>query len=178
VLYGLDGRDFASTDAATWIFDTILLNHPAVQLRPAVIDRLCEDSGLLLGHSYLTCEHRYIAGTCLARPKGRLRIAPSFVANLEHIADCQRRGEVISLSFARLRESLTDFSRVSLWRTETGWLARGDGRAGTAVIAGDRSAISRASIRGALTTTLRDHLALLELSPGHELTVTTTTQAA
>ncbi len=170
VLYGSDGRDFTSAQAATWIFDTVLLNHPTVQLRPALIRRLCDDSGLLLGHCYLACEHRYIAGNCVTRPKGRLRIASAFAANLEYIAERQRAGDVISLSFAGLRQSLLAFSRASLSRTATGWVASGDGAGVTTVIAGDRDAVSRTSIRGSPGMILRDHLGLVRLGSGCELT--------
>jgi len=173
VLYGSDGMDFTLTQGATWVFDTILLNHPTVQLRPAVIRRLREDSGLLLAHRYLTSAHQYIAGNCVIRPKGRLRIAPSFAANLEYLAERQRAGDVVSVTFARLRESLTAFSRASLSRTETGWSGLVNGRAGSAVVAGDRNAISRALIRGASAAILRDHLGLVELYPGREVMVTT-----
>src|SRR5438270_12090436 len=86
-IYGFDGRDFALSESAAWLFDTVLLNHPTTQLRPALVRRLCEESGVLLGHCYLSCEHPYIAGNCLANGSRGLRISPSFAANLEYIAE-------------------------------------------------------------------------------------------
>ena len=173
VLYGLDGRDFTLSQAGTWVFDTVLLNHPTVQLRPAVIDRLREDSGLLLGHSYLSCEHSHIAGNSVIGSRGRLRVSPMFAANLKHIAERQRRGDVVSVSFAGLRESLMAFSRASLSRTETGWSALGAERGGVAVVAGDPNALSDARIRGTATTIRRNHLSLVHLQPGREVTIMT-----
>lgn len=173
VLYGLDGRDFTLSHAGTWVFDTVLLNHPTVQLQPALIDRLCADSGLLLGHSYLSCEHSYIAGNCVTRSRGSLRVSPSFAQNLEHLAERQRAGDVISMSFARLRAALTAFSRASLARTEAGWSARGAEQSGVAVIAGDRRATSGSRLEGAATLTLRDDLSVVEVPPGRAVTIVT-----
>src|SRR5437667_104284 len=171
VVYGLDGRDFALSHSGTWVFDTMLLNHLTVQLRPELVDRLCDDSGLLLGHSYLSCEHHYIAGNCITRSRGRLRVSQAFAQNLEHLAARQRAGDVISLSFAGLRAALTAFSRASLCRTESGWSARGGERGGVAVIAGDRTVISGSQLHGTATSALRNHLGLVELPPGGAVTI-------
>jgi hypothetical protein len=172
-IYGFDGRAFPVGQAAAWIFDTVLLNHPTVQLRPALVRRLCEESGLLLGHCYLSCEHPYIVGNCVANGGRGLRISPSFVANLEYIAERQRQGDVVSLSFAQLRASLASFSQAVLSRHATGWSARTNGGDGAVVVAGDRSLVSVAAIRGAAGTTFRDHVGFVHSRPGRAMTITT-----
>jgi len=172
-IYGFDGRDFAVSESAAWIFDTVLLNHPTTQLRPALIRQLCEESGVLLGHCYLSCEHPYIAGNCLANGGRRLRISPSFVANLEYIAERQRQGDVATLSFSQLRASLDAFARATLWRQATGWSADTNGGDAAIVIAGERTLVSGAAIPGAARTTLRDHVGLIHSHPGRGVTIKT-----
>ena len=119
-LYGLDGAGFALTESPVWVFDTILLSHPAFQLSPIAIDRLCASSGLSLVHCYLTCTHPYIGGGCFAR--GRTdTLHPSFVDNMEHVAERQRAGDLCVMPLRDLRSALVDFRRARLERVEGGW---------------------------------------------------------
>jgi hypothetical protein len=117
ILYGLDARGFASTESALWVFDTILLNHPAVQLNPDAIDRLCRSSGLALVHCYLACTLPYIGEGCLIGE----HLNPKFIADMEHVAERQRDGDLCVLPLRDLRRALSAFRRARLDRVESGW---------------------------------------------------------
>jgi hypothetical protein len=144
VIYGQDGSGFSLNIEGVWIFDTILLNHLAIQLEPRLIDRLYEESGLLVAHCYLGATHKYIFGNCFIDSQPGLSLEPSFVRNIEYLAERQRRGDVVSLSFAQLRECLVSFVKTSLVRHEYGWLARTDAGRSQLVIAGECSVIAAA----------------------------------
>jgi hypothetical protein len=118
-IYGLDGLDFSLTNSDVWVFDTILLNHLSVQLRPEVVDRLCRESGLLLAHVYLSCEHRHHAGRPI--PESGKGFAPALVCSLEYIAERQRAGDLATLTFSALRNRLSTFRRARLVRHADGW---------------------------------------------------------
>jgi hypothetical protein len=120
-IYGRDGAVFQQSLQSPWVFDTVLLNHLSLQLAPAMIDRLIQSGGLVVAHCYMTCELDYARGNVFQRMNGRVAVDPAFETALDYLSDRQRSGELITMSFAQLRQCLTLFARTRLRRTETGW---------------------------------------------------------
>ena len=120
-IYGRDGAVFHQSLESSWVFDTVLLNHLALQLSPDMIDRLIQSGGLLVAHCYMSCEHDYARRNVFKRTNGRVQLDSTFEATLDYISDRQRAAEVSTLSFAQLRQCLSLFTRADLRRTETGW---------------------------------------------------------
>ena len=139
ILYGLDARGFASTESSVWVFDTILMNHPAIQLNPAAIDRLCRSSGLALVHCYLACTLPYIGEGCLIGE----RLNPGFVGGMEHVAERQRDGDLCVLPLRDLRRALTGFRRARLARVENGWQLSTASEVANVTVGGSRTALER-----------------------------------
>jgi hypothetical protein len=131
-IYGRDGAVFQQSLHSTWVFDTVLLNHLALQLAPAMVDRLIHRGGLLVGHCYMTCEFDRARRNVFQRVNGRVTVDPAFETALDYISDRQRSSELITMSFAELRHCLDLFVRTRVRRTETGWKTElSDGRAGS-----------------------------------------------
>jgi hypothetical protein len=120
-IYGRDGAVFQQSLQSPWVFDTVLLNHLALQLAPAVIDRLIQTAGLLIGHCYMTCEYDRARRNVFRRAGERVAIDPAFEMALDYMSDRQRSADISTLSFAQLRRCLDFFVRARLRRTETGW---------------------------------------------------------
>ena len=119
VCYGFDGTMFPFNLGRRWMFDTVLLNHPAAQLSPANVDRLIEAESLCLAHTYLACELPYVAAGAYTRASGAVQLSPEFRRNLSYLAARQREGQIAVVSFSALRASLTRHarSRVAWSRT-------------------------------------------------------------
>jgi hypothetical protein len=139
-LYGTDGMGFALTDSPHWVFDTVLLSHPAFELSPAAVDRLCQASGLSLVHCYLACTHSYIGGGCFDRGREAI-LHPAFVANLEYVAQRQKDGDLCVLPLRDLRVALSDFRRTRLERVKDGWRFGPNSSGADVTIGGLQSAI-------------------------------------
>jgi hypothetical protein len=120
-IYGRDGAVFQQSLQSPWVFDTVLLNHLALQLAPAMIDRLIRTGGLLIAHCYMTCEYDRARRNVFRRVGGRIAIDPDFETALDYMSDRQRSSDMSTLSFAQLRRCLDFFVRARLRRTETGW---------------------------------------------------------
>jgi hypothetical protein len=120
-IYGRDGAVFQQSLQAPWVFDTVLLNHLALQLSPPMIDRLIRTSGLLLAHCYMSCEHKYDRGNVFRRTGGRVVVDPAFQDALDYVGDRQRTADISTVSFTQLRRCLELFVAARLRRTETGW---------------------------------------------------------
>jgi hypothetical protein len=120
-IYGRDGAVFQQSLQSPWVFDTVLLNHLSLQLAPAMIDKLIQSGGLVVAHCYMTSELDYARGNVFQRMNGRVAVDPAFETALDYLSDRQRSGELITMSFAQLRQCLTLFARTRLRRTETGW---------------------------------------------------------
>jgi hypothetical protein len=121
ILYDLDGQ-FAPMSQGIWIFDTVLLNHLAFQLRPANIDLLCEQNGLLLAHCYFAHQkNSYGTINCFMNKGEDVQLIPEFIENVEYISAMQSQRELVTLSFDALRNALTNFANASLIRTSSGW---------------------------------------------------------
>ena len=120
-IYGRDGAVFQQSLQSPWVFDTVLLNHLALQLAPAMIDRLIQKTGLLIGHCYMACEYDRARRNVFRRIGGRVAIDPAFETALDYLSDRQRSADMSTLSFAQLRRCLDFFVRTRLRRTETGW---------------------------------------------------------
>lgn len=123
VLYNMSGQCSFMGNEKIWIFDTILLNHMAFQLRPQNIDSLCKHNGMLLAHCYLGHQkNKYGTKNCFVDDGANPALIPEFVENIKYISEKQSQKEVATLSFSALREALTDFATASLVRTENGWV--------------------------------------------------------
>ena len=120
-IYGRDGAVFQQSLDSSWVFDTVLLNHLALQLSPKMVDGLIDSAGLLVGHCYMSCELDYARRNVFRRTNGRVRVDPAFETALDHIADRQCSAELSTVSFSQLRRCLSLFVRARLRRTETGW---------------------------------------------------------
>ena len=120
VMYSETGGGYALDRSDDWIFDTVLLNHPAVQLTPESIEDLISRSGLLVAHVYLCAQHSYLRGGCFISGT-EATLNPSFIEVIDQLAAAQRRGAVISLSFARLRQTLEAHRATRIERTLEGW---------------------------------------------------------
>lgn len=163
LLYGFDGRSPLMAPAKHWIFDTTLLNHLAVQVVPATLDRLARDSALCLAHTYLGWSPQLgtnVFGLGAGGPDGALRVLPAFAESLEHLGGLQRRREVAAVPFRDLRASLSAFAEARIARTPQGWELRGASRSGVTVGLPGRFP------RGAPAELLPDGRRLLALAPG------------
>lgn len=162
VLYGGNGTSFGCNERSPWIFDTLLLQHPALELAPPLVDRLCASSGLLLGHVYLCCRRHPAAGDCLTVAGGRPVVSAAWRTALEYISMKQKRGDLVTLSFAELRRSLEAGARLRLSRSASGWDVPPGQADRPVVVAGQRAAIDRVACNGA-PRTYREHLGYLHV---------------
>jgi hypothetical protein len=142
LVYGLDGTGFSLGSSAPWVFDTLLLNHPALQLSAKLIDELIRASGLLIAHTYLASEKPYGFGHTLRRGAQGPKPEPAFVDAVRHLGQRQAAGDVATTSFAELRRSLESFGRNRLVRTQAGWRLEVAGD-GPAVVSGARGVVDR-----------------------------------
>lgn len=122
-IYGRDGAVFQQSLRSSWVFDTVLLNHLALQLAPPMIDRLIQTRGLLIAHCYMACEHSYARGNVFQRHGERLAMDPAFELALDYLSDRQGAGDISTMSFVQLRRCLELFVQARLRRTENGWKA-------------------------------------------------------
>jgi hypothetical protein len=122
VLYDLNGHSSLMSNKHIWVFDTVLLNHLAFQLRPSNIDLLCKQNGLLLAHCYFGHQKNvYGSLNCFVGDGGSLSMIPKFIENFEYISEKQSQRELITLPFNALRTTLTNFANATLRRTSKGW---------------------------------------------------------
>ncbi len=164
LIYGLDGSEPTLRPDGEWVFDTVLINHPAVQLRPRLLDRLFRESGLLLGHSYLSCDQARFAGACRRGPSGVTHVSSRFLESMEYLAQRQRLREVVSLSFAELRQCLITCAEARLARiAKDAWRLRTDGPVKALTVAGPCRWVAGCRADGA-SVELRAGLGLVHLA--------------
>jgi hypothetical protein len=126
VFYDLNGHFSLMSNQSIWVFDTVLLNHLAFQLRPANIDLLCRQNGLLLAHCYFGHrKSRYGTMNCFVKDGDRESMIPEFAEDIKYISEKQSQKELVTLSFNALRTALTDFVSASLIRSSRGWEING-----------------------------------------------------
>ncbi len=126
VLYDMSGHCSFMSGERIWLFDTILLNHLAFQLRPPNVDLLCKENGLLLGHCYFGHQkNKYGTMNCFVEDGAYPVLIPEFVEDIEYISEKQSQRELVTLSFAALRDALTNFAQASIVRTQNGWEING-----------------------------------------------------
>lgn len=127
VLYDLCGQSSLMSNQSIWVFDTLLLNHLAFQLRPANIDLLIKQNGLLLAHCYLGYQkNRYGTINCFVNNSGNFSLIPEFIEDVKYISEKQSQRELVTLSFNALRNALSNFVNTSLIRTASGWEINGN----------------------------------------------------
>jgi hypothetical protein len=125
-VYDLAGQCSLMSKQKIWVFDTVLLNHLAFQLRPANIDLLCTQNGLLLAHCYFSHQkNKYGTMNCFVSDGNRASMIPEFIENARYISEKQKQKEVVTLPFNALRTALTNFVDASLIRTSRGWEIKG-----------------------------------------------------
>lgn len=124
VVYSSSGGPPPESACGMWFFDTVRLNHLAIQLRPSVINRLIQESGMTVVHCYLCDSRRINESNCLVQRNGLFEIHPLFLQSIEHISSCQTENQLVTLPFAELRRVLTDFWATSVTRTVRGWEVR------------------------------------------------------
>ena len=142
-LYGADGAAYDCSSGPVRIFDTLLLNYPALQMAPPLIDRLCAGSGLLLAHTYL-CRPQGRGG-CLAAGNGRATVTPEWTAAVNYVAQKQHCGELATVSFAGLRRALEAAAGATLRREPWGWTIEAGGQ-GPLWVAGFRGGLGRLQV--------------------------------
>ncbi len=126
VLYDMSGQCSVMSNERIWLFDTILLNHLAFQLRPPNVDLLCKENGLLLAHCYFGHQkNKYGTMNCFAKDGAYPELIPEFIEDIKYISEKQTQREVVTLSFAALRDALTNFVKASIVRTQNGWEING-----------------------------------------------------
>lgn len=126
VLYDMSGQCSFMSNEKIWVFDTILLNHLAFQLRPPNVDLLCRQNGMLLAHCYFGHQKStYGTMNCFVSDGASVALIPEFAENVKYISKKQSQKELVSLPFAALRNALTDFATASLVRTANGWVING-----------------------------------------------------
>jgi hypothetical protein len=128
VLYDLNGHSAMMSNESIWVFDTVLLNHLAFQLRPANIDLLCKQNGLVLVHCYFGHQkNRFgiINYNCFANNGKSFSLLPEFEEDIKYISELQRQKEVVTLPFSALRNALVNFVNTSLVRISSGWKIEG-----------------------------------------------------
>lgn len=122
VLYDMSGQCSFMSKERIWLFDTILCNHLAFQLRPPNVDLLCKENGLLLAHCYFGHQkNKYGTMNCFVDDGANPALIPEFIENITYISEKQSQRELVTLSFTALRDALTNFANVSLVRTASGW---------------------------------------------------------
>ena len=127
VLYDMSGQCSFMSDQMIWVFDTVLLNHLAFQLRPANVDLLYKQNGLLLAHCYFGHQKgTYGTINCFANDGENSVLIHEFIEGVKYISEKQNQREVVTLSFAALRNALSNFANASLVRTQNGWEIIGD----------------------------------------------------
>jgi hypothetical protein len=124
-IYALDGAAAAASADADWVFDTVVLNHPAIQLRADTLQRLARRSGLVLAHTYLCATHAYLAGGAFQARASQVAIAPAFRRMLRELELARRSRQIATVSFAELRRCLTNASQVRTVRMPSGWMVDG-----------------------------------------------------
>jgi hypothetical protein len=126
VLYDLNGQSSLMTNESIWVFDTVLLNHLAYQLRPANIDLLCKQNGLLLAHCYFGHQkNQYGTLNCFIGDGDGVSLIPEFIRAVKYISEKQSQRELVTLSFNALRGALMNFVNASLRKTSSGWEIKG-----------------------------------------------------
>jgi hypothetical protein len=150
-IYGLDGAGWECGLSGRWVFDTVLLKHPAAQLQPSLVERLCARSGLLLGHVYL-CR----------------RGAADWSGWLQNISERQKTGDLVTVSFAGLRRALESAAQARLARQHWGWTLRAAAE-GPLVAAAERAMLERTAAGGGRL--YRGLVGYLEVPPGGSVEV-------
>ena len=133
LLYGFDGRSPWVAPAKRWVFDTTLLNHLALQIAPAALDRLASESALCLGHTYLGWSPQLGSNVFGRGGDGALHVLPAFAESLEHLARLRQRRELAAVPFRDLRASLAAAAEARIVRRPQGWELRGASRTGVLV---------------------------------------------
>jgi hypothetical protein len=134
-VYGLDGLTTSLSATPTWVFDTVLLNYPALTLTPEVLARLVSGSGLAIVHTYLSQVRHLESGGCLIEKGGRVQSSPRFLDALSHIARLQAAADLAVLPFRDLRRSLCAFGSTNLERVSDGWIVVGSDLPGNVAVA-------------------------------------------
>lgn len=126
VLYDEFGQFALNNINGIWVFDTILLNHLALQLSPEAVDSLVKDNGLLLAHCYMGAQHKYGGSNCFNQDVQKPVLLNVFEDNIAYISRLQKNGDVISLSFEELRQCYVDFVETKLVRENGEWITTGN----------------------------------------------------
>ncbi len=122
-LYDLNGITPMISNRGEWIFDTILINHPAFQLRPEAIDKLIYNGGISIMHTYLSSNKSYIANSCIRDSNEAPELSEIFVKNIEYIAFRQSQSGIVTLSFADFRKSLEKLKNSKLIFRNNKWFS-------------------------------------------------------
>jgi len=121
VLYGQTGLFAPYDESDLWIFDTILLNHLALQLHPDSIDKLIEENGLLIAHTYMGAQHPYGGSNCFDSDSSEPKLLKSFEGNIAYISEKQKDGQIVTLPFGELRDLYENFLKTRLIREKDRW---------------------------------------------------------
>ncbi|MEZ4699364.1 MAG: hypothetical protein R2834_03455 [Rhodothermales bacterium] len=128
-LYDFGGQSVLTRSSTHWIFDTVLVNHLAIQLATESLEDLVRRNGLLLGHCYVGSMPSYGGSNVFVGTDDAPAIHPRFAEAVAEIGRRQRIGEIVALPFNALRASLDAFARTRLVHTDEGWSAEGGGLA-------------------------------------------------
>ena len=155
-LYHMNGDSWCGERNTPLVFDTILLNHVAFQLSPSNIERLVQESGLLLAHTYLGDVNPKGGGNCF-HIKRDSEILGRFRENIEHMGHIQSRGDLVTSSLRDLRNAVTDWAEVGFVRRSDGWEVHGTATVSSRTkyrVIGEPSSIDH---QGVFRTTVSDN---------------------
>jgi hypothetical protein len=104
-----------------WLFSTVGLHDVVDGLRPASVDRLINEYGLHIAHTYLGSTSRAHLGHALtAAADGHWRLTNEFAENLRHIAQRQQDGDLWFAPVAEIGDHLAFQRKVRVVPEDVG----------------------------------------------------------
>jgi hypothetical protein len=86
-----------------WLFNTVAVHDVALAYAPEAVERLVEEYGLHLSHTYLTSVSRAHLSHAIEPDGGdNWRLTPTFAANLRHLAEQRDAGQLWVASLAEI----------------------------------------------------------------------------
>jgi len=122
VIYNENGLFALNNLNENWVFDTILLNHLALQLKPKSIDNLVKQNGLLIAHCYMGAQHKYGGSNCFNNKSENPELLSRFEENIAYISSLQKQNELVTLTFEELRKNFEKFIGTKYIREKNGWI--------------------------------------------------------
>jgi hypothetical protein len=153
-LYDFTGVPMAYSTQRRLLFDTVVLNHAAAQLRPGAVDGLVASSGLCIAHTYFGFVRSYGFENCFDQRSPQPAVLETFRQAIEHISYLQSRKQLVTLPVTELRRALSAFWRARIIKTPDGFIVTMHDISAPLCVAATQSAVTE-HIGGA-GATIRD----------------------